>query len=63
MRNIMLLVFGLLFVTPVMSDETSVSSSNDGRSSWVVLGDKIYFCHIKNYKQVFCTEAKKRVSN
>ena len=63
MRNIMLLVFGLLFVTPVMSDETSVSSSNDGRSSWVVLGDKIYFCHIVSYKQVFCTEAKKRVSD
>jgi hypothetical protein len=60
MKKVLLFICGILFLSPVMSDDVGVSAGGTGQGSWVVIGDDIYFClWLPNDRNATCYRAKK----
>lgn len=62
MKKVLLLVFGILFVSSVSAEDVGVGVGGNGSVSWVVIDNDIYFCMAHIDDEVVCIKAKKKVS-
>ncbi len=59
MRRLLLILALVMFLPTTVSAKDVAATSNDsGTRSWVVVGNKIYFCYARDKDAPVCTKAK-----